>query len=96
MFRQFNYQSDRSIVYVDGIAGGGGMYSEPNTIIKAAHIHVEGDPSKYTLFQVPQIYFPSYKLTTTASKQLFGWINASILTAFALLFYFMAPALCFM
>ena len=42
---------------MDGIAGGAGMYSEPNTIIKAAHIHVEGDPSKYTLFQVPQIYF---------------------------------------
>ena len=30
------------------------MYSEPNTIIKAAHIHVEGDPSKYTLFNVSQ------------------------------------------
>ena len=71
------------------------MYSEPNTIIKAAHIHVEGDPSKYT-FHVSLYISSSYKLTTTASKQLFGWINASILTAFALLFYFMAPALCFM
>ena len=34
--------------------GGGGMYSEPNTIIKAAHLHVEGDPSKYTIhFKMP-------------------------------------------
>ena len=41
---------------MDGIAGGGGMYSEPNTIIKAAHIHVEGDPSKYT-FHVSLIHF---------------------------------------
>ena len=42
---------------MDGIAGGVGMYSEPNTIIKAAHIHVEGDPSKYTLFHVSQMHF---------------------------------------
>ena len=34
----------RSVIYVDGI-GNGGLYSEPNTIIKATHVHADADPS---------------------------------------------------
>ena len=42
---------DRSVIYVDGVAGGGGgMYSERDTIIKAAHLHAESDPSKYAFY----------------------------------------------
>ena len=48
----------RSVIYVDGMAGGGGgMYSEPNTIIKAAHVHADADPSEYIIHVLAPYWF---------------------------------------